>query len=356
MKKILVTGTAGFIGFHLAKRLLDEGWSVTGIDNINDYYDRGIKYARLALTGIDGRSVGFGKAVRSSLYPDYSFIRMNLEDKKAMTKLFDQEGFEYVCHLAAQAGVRYSLENPHAYIDSNMTGFLNILEGCRRNGAKHLVYASSSSVYGLNSRLPLSTHHGVDHPVSLYAATKRANELMAHTYSHLYGIATTGLRFFTVYGPWGRPDMAIFLFTKAILEGKPVEIFNHGDMLRDFTYVDDIVEGVLKVLPHKAKPSSGTDTEHPDPATSTAPFRLYNIGNSEPVKLLDFVDAIEKQLGKKALRKLLPMQPGDVQRTFSDITDLRDDFGYEPKTGVEQGIARFIDWYLDYYGIKTGNK
>ena len=354
MAKILVTGTAGFIGFHLTKRLLHEGWSVTGIDNINNYYDPGIKYDRLAASGIDSSAADFEKVVVSSEHPEYRFSRMNLEDKERVMELFESEGYEYVCHLAAQAGVRYSLENPHAYIDSNMTGFLNILEGCRQNGVKHLVYASSSSVYGLNSRLPLSTHHGVDHPVSLYAATKRANELMAHTYSHLFGIATTGLRFFTVYGPWGRPDMALFLFTKAILEDKPVEIFNHGDMLRDFTYVDDIVEGIVRVLPYPAQPSMTPDTDNPDPATSSAPFRLYNIGNSGPVKLLEFVEAIERQLGKRAVRKLLPMQPGDVQRTFSDITDISSEFGYEPKTGVEQGIAAFVEWYLDYY--KAGKR
>lgn len=352
MAKILITGTAGFIGFHLAKRLLDEGWDVTGLDNINDYYDPAVKYDRLKITGVDGHLAGYNTIVQSSLYPNYRFIRLNLSDKEAVASLFSDGQFDIVCHLAAQAGVRYSIDNPDAYIESNISGFMNILEQCRRNRTKHLVYASSSSVYGLNSTLPLSTHRGVDHPVSLYAATKRANELMAHTYSHLYNVPATGLRFFTVYGPWGRPDMALFLFTKAIIDGRPIEIFNFGDMLRDFTYIDDIVEGITLVLTKSATPSPNWDPENPDPAISGAPFRIYNIGNSHPVKLLDFVEAIEQHLGKKAERKLLPMQQGDVQKTFSDISDLQKEYGYQPKTDVKDGIAAFVDWYLDYYNVR----
>lgn len=356
MMKILVTGTAGFIGFHVTERLLAGGWEVTGIDNINDYYDPAIKLGRLKVSGIEAANLGFCEPVRSALHPAYRFIRMNLEDVSSMLQLFRDEEFDVVCHLAAQAGVRYSLQNPWAYIDSNITGFMNILEGCRREGVRHLVYASSSSVYGLDERMPLSEHQGVDHPISLYAATKRGNELMAHTYSHLYGIPTTGLRFFTVYGPWGRPDMALFIFTRAILEGKPIDLYNHGLMLRDFTYIDDIAEGVIRVLERTPVPDPGWNGQHPDPATSSAPFRLFNIGNSRPVELPDFVEAIEQKLGKKALRNPMPMQPGDVPRTFSDVSDLEKEFGYRPSTPVQEGISAFIDWYLDYHQIKPDTK
>jgi UDP-glucuronate 4-epimerase len=352
MAKILVTGAAGFIGFHLTRRLLEEGWDVVGLDCINDYYDPSIKYDRLRLTGIEAEGKPFGEWIISSVYPKYKFIRMHLEEREAIQDLFRSEGVEMVCHLAAQAGVRYSIENPYAYIDSNLTGFLNILEGCRHNGVRHLVYASSSSVYGLNSNLPLSEHRGADHPVSMYAATKRSNELMAHTYSYLFGIPTTGLRFFTVYGPWGRPDMALFIFTRNILEGKPVQIFNHGDMLRDFTFIDDIVEGVFRVLDKGEQATANWKGSSPDPASSTAPYRIYNIGNANPVKLLAFVDAIETKIGIKATREYLPMQPGDVPMTFSDVTSLQEDFGYRPGTPVDKGIEAFIDWYMDYYQVR----
>ena len=297
-QKILVTGTAGFIGFHLAKKLLERGDEVTGIDNINDYYDVTLKYARLAETGISRESETWYKPVKSTKYPNYTFIRMNLEDNEQLSELFTSEKFDKVCNLAAQAGVRYSLENPHAYINSNIVGFLNILEGCRHNNIKHLVYASSSSVYGNNTKIPLSTLDSVDHPISLYAATKKSNELMAHTYSHLFGFPTTGLRFFTVYGPWGRPDMALFLFTKAIMEDKPIKVFNFGKMVRDFTYIDDIVEGVIRVLDTPSRKREDTDN---DPSQSqTAPFKVYNIGNSSPVGLMDYIKVIEQKLGKEA--------------------------------------------------------
>lgn len=346
-QKILVTGTAGFIGFHLAKKLLERGDEVVGIDNINDYYDVRLKYARLAETGISREAENWHKPVKSTKYPNYTFIRMNLEDTKELYALFASEKFDKVCNLAAQAGVRYSLENPHTYINSNITGFLNILEGCRHNHVKHLVYASSSSVYGNNTKIPLSTFDSVDHPISLYAAFKKSNELMAHTYSHLFGFPTTGLRFFTVYGPWGRPDMALFLFTKAILEDKPIKVFNYGRMVRDFTYVDDIVEGVIRVIDN---PSRKRENVENDPSQSqTAPFKVYNIGNSSPVELMDFIRAIEKHLGKEAEKEYLPMQPGDVPRTEADVTDLVRDMGYKPSTTVEKGIERFIEWYRGYY-------
>lgn len=347
--KILVTGSAGFIGFHLTKKLLERGDNVVGIDNINNYYDVNLKYARLAETGIDKDAVSWNKRITSTKYPNYNFIRMNLEDKEAIQNLVLNEQFDNICHLAAQAGVRYSLENPYAYIDSNIVGFLNILEAARDSNIKHLVYASSSSVYGGNTKMPLSTADSVDHPISLYAATKKSNELMAHVYSHLFNIPTTGLRFFTVYGPWGRPDMALFLFTKSILENKPIQVFNYGNMTRDFTFIDDIIEGVVKVIDKPAKP---TMDANPDPSSSNiAPYKVYNIGNSSPVKLLDYIEAIENELGKKAIKEFLPMQPGDVPYTEADVSDLVRDFGYKPTTKVQDGIKEFIKWYKNFYNI-----
>lgn len=340
--KILITGTAGFIGFHLAKRLLERGDTVVGIDNINDYYDVNLKYARLAQTGITHEAEQWHTKVQSTSYPNYSFVRMNLEDREQLNQLFEQEKFDKVCNLAAQAGVRYSLENPHAYINSNIVGFINILEACRYHNIKHLAYASSSSVYGNNTKMPLSTSDNVDHPISLYAATKKSNELMAHTYSHLFGLPTTGLRFFTVYGPWGRPDMALFLFTKAILENKPIKVFNNGNMVRDFTYVDDIVEGVTRVI--DSPPTSPLRGEH-----RGAPYKVYNIGNSSPVQLMEYIGAIEKKLNKEAVKEYLPMQPGDVPKTEADVTDLVEELGYKPNTPVHTGIERFIEWYKEYF-------
>ena len=331
---ILVTGAAGFIGFHTSLKLLARGDTVTGLDNLNDYYEVSLKEARLAQ--LEAR-------------PNFSFARISLEDRPAMETLFANNRFDAVINLAAQAGVRYSLENPHAYVDSNIVGFTNILECCRHNGVSHLVYASSSSVYGMNSAMPFSVHDNVDHPISLYAASKKANELMAHTYSHLYGLPTTGLRFFTVYGPWGRPDMALFLFTKAILEGKPIQVFNEGNMLRDFTYIDDIVEGVVRVTDQTAAPNAGWDSAAPDPGTSSAPYRLYNIGNNNPVQLLDYIAAIEEALGMKAEKELLPMQPGDVAATYADIDALEAAVGYRPATTISTGVENFIRWYREYY-------
>lgn len=347
-QKILVTGTAGFIGFHIARKLLERGDTVVGIDNINDYYDVSLKYNRLAETGISRAAAKWHRPVASVLYPGYTFIRMNLEDRDQLVQLFEQEKFDRVCHLAAQAGVRYSLENPHAYISSNIIGFMNILEACRHHKVQHLVYASSSSVYGNNTKMPLSTADNVDHPISLYAATKKSNELMAHTYSHLFGLPTTGLRFFTVYGPWGRPDMALFLFTKAILNNNPIQVFNNGNMVRDFTYIDDIVEGVTRVLDHppsQSCPRRGNKRR-------ASPYAIYNIGNSSPVPLMDYISAIETHLGKTAEKIYLPMQSGDVPRTEADVTDLVENMGYKPDTPVEVGIIKFIEWYEQYYGIK----
>jgi UDP-glucuronate 4-epimerase len=348
--KILVTGTAGFIGFHLAQRLLERGDEVIGIDSINDYYDVGLKYGRLAEAGILREQIRYGEPAGSSAGLPYTFIQLKLEDRDGLMNLFRQQRFDSVCHLAAQAGVRYSLTNPHAYIDSNITGFINILEACRHNPVRHLTYASSSSVYGLNRSMPFSTHHNVDHPVSLYAASKKANELMAHTYSHLYGIPATGLRFFTVYGPWGRPDMALFLFTKAILEGKPIDVFNNGRMQRDFTYVDDIVEGVVRIIDRPPQANPAWDGMNPDPSSSTVPYKIYNIGNSSPVPLLDFIEALENELGKKAQKNMLPLQPGDVEATWADVDDLAADTGYQPATPIREGIRRFVAWYKTFYG------
>jgi UDP-glucuronate 4-epimerase len=334
MSKILVTGAAGFIGFHLCERLLRRGDKVVGLDNLNDYYDVRLKHDRLKQ--LEG-------------HPGFRFVEASLEDRSTMEKLFCDERFDKVVNLAAQAGVRYSLKNPHAYIDSNIIGFMNILEGCRHNNVQHLVYASSSSVYGANTRMPFSVHHNVDHPVSLYAATKKSNELMAHTYSSLYGIPTTGLRFFTVYGPWGRPDMALFLFTKAILEGKAIDVFNHGKMQRDFTYIDDIVEGVIRVADTIPAPSPSWRGDQPDPGTSYAPYRLYNIGNNNPVELMRFIEVLEECLGKKAGKNLLPIQAGDVPSTYADVDDLMRDVGFKPATSIEEGIGRFVEWYREYY-------
>jgi UDP-glucuronate 4-epimerase len=350
--RALITGTAGFIGFHLSNKLLQMGWQVIGIDSINDYYDVELKYGRLAAAGISRENVGFGKSAKSKLYPNYQFVQLGLEDRSGLTKLFDEnEAFDVVINLAAQAGVRYSITNPYVYIESNIVGFINLLECCRHNKAGHLVYASSSSVYGLNETIPFSETDTVDHPISLYAASKKSNELMAHTYSHLYGLPTTGLRFFTVYGPWGRPDMALFLFTKAILEGKPIDVFNHGNMERDFTYIDDIVDGIVRVAGSPASPNSGWNGASPDPASSPAPYRIFNIGNSKPIKLLDFIEAIETKTGKTAQKNMLPIQPGDVQKTFANVNSLTEMHGYKPATSVSMGVANFIDWYRDFYKV-----
>ncbi len=332
--KILVTGTAGFIGNTLALRLLARGDEVIGIDNLNDYYDVTLKQARLA---------------RVKDHKNFTDVRINIEDRAAMEATFKKHKPHKVINLAAQAGVRYSLQNPHAYIESNILGFTNILEGCRHNGVEHLVYASSSSVYGSNTHMPFSVHHNVDHPVSLYAATKKANELMAHTYAHLYRLPTTGLRFFTVYGPWGRPDMALFMFTKNILAGKPIDVFNHGQHKRDFTYIDDIVEGVIRTLDNVAKPNPAWSSDDPDSATSNAPYRLYNIGNNQPVELMKYIETLENCLGKKAQYNFLPLQPGDVPATYADIEALEKDVGYKPATTIESGIQRFVDWYRGFY-------
>jgi UDP-glucuronate 4-epimerase len=348
--KVLVTGSAGFIGYHTTMRLLEQGYEVVGIDNINDYYDVRLKFGRLEECGIDTDHAALWNCeIKSQRYPNYRFIRMDLADRQGITDLFTRYKFQRVIHLAAQAGVRYSLVNPHAYIDSNITGTLNILEGCRHNEVEHLVYASSSSVYGLNTSMPFSTDDNVDHPVSLYAATKKSDELMAHCYSKLYNIPTTGLRFFTVYGPWGRPDMAYFSFTKAILEEKTIDVFNHGEMSRDFTYIDDIVEGVLRVLDKPAQPDPNWSGANPSPASSPAPYRIYNIGYSSPVRLMDFIEAIEETLGKKAKKNFLPMQKGDVTATWADTTDLEKNFGYKPNTSVKEGIKSFVQWYRQFY-------
>ncbi len=331
---ILVTGAAGFIGFHLSLALLRRGNTVVGLDNINDYYDPGLKYDRLAILG---RESGF------------SFIKADLCDKNAIEKVFSDNSFDRVVNLAAQAGVRYSLTNPDVYINSNIAGFLNILEACRNHKIKHLVFASSSSVYGLNTHMPFSVHDNVDHPVSLYAATKKSNELMAHSYSHLFGLPITGLRFFTVYGPWGRPDMALFLFTRAILEGKPIKVFNNGLMKRDFTYIDDIVEGIVRVMEKIPQASSDWNSLKPDPGTSSAPYRIYNIGNNQPIELLKFIETIEEKLGKKAIKEFLPLQAGDVLATYADVDDLMKETGFSPSTKLETGIDKFINWYLEYF-------
>ncbi|MEI7671374.1 MAG: NAD-dependent epimerase [Deltaproteobacteria bacterium] len=341
MRKILVTGAAGFIGFHLSRRLLAEGNEVVGLDNLNAYYDVTLKQSRLKILE------GVGKDLES---PSFSFVRADLADRKAMEALFAENRFDTVVNLAAQAGVRYSLENPQAYVESNLVGFMNILEGCRHHGVKHLVFASSSSVYGANTRMPFSVHDNVDHPLSLYAATKKANELMAHSYASLYKLPCTGLRFFTVYGPWGRPDMALFLFTRAILEGRPIDVFNGGRMERDFTYIDDIVEGLTRVLLKIPVPNPAWRGDAPDPSSSFAPYRLYNIGNNRPVALMEFIETLEEQLGRKAIRNFLPMQAGDVPATSADVDDLMAAVGFRPATPIAEGIRRFVAWYQEYYG------
>ena len=337
--KVLVTGAAGFIGSALAHALLDRGDEVTGIDNLNDYYDVRLKQARLERLGTRAR---------------FQFQKLDVVDRKPMSELFVSGKFDAVVHLAAQAGVRYSIENPSAYIDSNIVGFINVLEGCRHSRVGHLVFASSSSVYGANTRLPFSEHDNVDHPVSLYAATKKANELMAHSYAHLYRLPCTGLRFFTVYGPWGRPDMALFRFTEGILANRPIPVFNRGEMVRDFTYVDDIVEGIVRVIGLPAAPAPGWSGDRPDPATSYAPWRVFNIGNSQPVKLMRYIEVLEQRLGRKAIVDLLPMQPGDVQATIADVSDLEQATGFRPHTPVEAGVAKFVDWYKVYYQTGGG--
>ncbi|MDP9940118.1 NAD-dependent epimerase [Ectopseudomonas alcaliphila] len=334
--KVLVTGAAGFIGFHVCRRLLERGDEVVGIDNLNSYYEVTLKQARLE---------------KLVVYPHFRFIRLDIAERDGIADLFSREHFDRVVHLAAQAGVRYSLENPHAYADSNLVGFLNVLEGCRQTSVQHLVYASSSSVYGSNETMPFSVHDNVDHPVSLYAATKKANELMAHSYSHLYQLPVTGLRFFTVYGPWGRPDMSPFLFVRAILEGAPLKVFNHGRHRRDFTYIDDIVEGVVRVLDRPAAPNPGWSGLQPDPATARAPYRIYNIGNSEPVELLVYIELIEKALGKTTEKILLPLQAGDVEHTYADVSDLERDVEYRPQVSINEGIERFVSWYREFYRV-----
>jgi UDP-glucuronate 4-epimerase len=334
--KVLITGSAGFIGSALALRLLERGDEVIGIDNLNDYYDVSLKQARLQ---------------RTADYEGYTDVRIDLEDREGVAAVFREQQPQRVVNLAAQAGVRYSLENPHAYVDTNLVGFTNILEGCRHNSVEHLVYASSSSVYGANTSMPFSVHDNVDHPVSLYAASKKANELMAHTYSHLFALPTTGLRFFTVYGPWGRPDMALFLFTRHILAGEPIDVFNYGNHRRDFTYIDDIVEGVVRVIDNAATPNPDWNGDAPDSATSRAPYRLYNIGNNQPVELMHYIEVLENCLGRKAEKNLLPLQPGDVPDTYADVSDLVRDVGYKPDMSVEQGIANFVAWYREYYQL-----
>jgi len=337
MSRILVTGAAGFIGYHLSQRLLDRGDTVVGLDNLNDYYSVQLKEDRLA---------------KLTPHEAFSLHRLDLSDADGVQRLFNDEPFDAVVNLAAQAGVRYSIENPRAYIDSNIVGFTNILEGCRHSeSVKHLVYASSSSVYGANTLMPFSVHHNVDHPVSLYAASKKSNELMAHCYSHLYGLPTTGLRFFTVYGPWGRPDMALFLFTKAILEGRPIDVFNHGKMRRDFTYVDDIVEGVIRVTDRIPQPDAEWSGDEPDPGTSKAPYKIYNIGNNQPVELMHLIETLELALGKSAQKNLMDIQPGDVPATYADVDDLIRDVGFKPATPIEEGVARFVEWYREYHGV-----
>ena len=335
--KLLVTGAAGFIGFHTSKLLLERGDEVVGLDNLNEYYDVTLKHARLAVL---------------ARFPRFKFVKLDLTDRQGMAALFAGEKFERVIHLGAQAGVRYSIENPFAYIDSNVQGTMTVLEGCRHNKVQHLVFASTSSVYGANTKMPFSVHQNVDHPLTLYAATKKANELMAHTYANLYGLPVTGLRFFTVYGPFGRPDMALFLFTKAILAGKPIDVFNYGHHKRDFTYVSDIVQGVVHAMDHVAQPNAGWNSDRPDPGTSKAPYRLYNIGNQQPVELLRYIEVLEDCLGRKAQKNLLPLQLGDVPDTWANVDDLVADVGYQPSTPVEVGVRNFVDWYLDYYKVK----
>ncbi|MDA3969108.1 NAD-dependent epimerase [Helicobacter ibis] len=349
--KILVTGTAGFIGSFLALKLIQRGDEVIGLDCINDYYDVNIKYGRLKRAGINTYNIEYNKIIQSDKYENYRFIKLNLEDRENLESLFKAEKFDKVCNLAAQAGVRYSLVNPYAYIDSNIVGFINILECSRHNDIKHLAYASSSSVYGLNESMPFSTSDNVDHPISLYAASKKGNELMAHTYSYLFNLPTTGLRFFTVYGPWGRPDMALFLFTKAILEERAIDVFNYGEMLRDFTYIDDIVEGITRVIDNIPTPNPNWSGKNPDPHSSKAPYKIYNIGNNNPVRLMDFISAIEEEIGKVATKNMLPLQAGDVPSTYANVDDLIEELDYKPNTPIKVGIKNFVSWYREFYNI-----
>lgn len=348
---ILVTGSAGFIGSAVCHRLLAKGHKVTGLDNINNYYDPQLKIDRLARLGINNENIAWYKICNSKSYSDFSFIRMNLEDTQAMQMLFANGGFDIVINLGAQAGVRYSITNPHAYIESNIDGFLNVLEGCRNNGVRHLVYASSSSVYGLNGKVPFSEHDGIAHPVSLYAASKKSNELMAHAYSKLYDLPTTGLRFFTVYGPWGRPDMSPFLFIDAILHNRPIEVFNNGDMLRDFTYIDDIVEGVIRIAEIIPEGNKNWNEQSPDPATSPAPYRIYNIGNQTPTRLMDYIQCIESAIGREAMKEFLPMQKGDVYQTYADSSALEEATGFRPHTPLQKGIDETVKWFKEYYNL-----
>lgn len=351
--KILVTGAAGFIGYHLVKRLVnDRKNDIIGLDNINDYYDLRVKYGRLDDCGISIQNIIQNVLTQSNKFENYKFIKLDLIDQKNIYRLFEDEQFDIVVNLAAQAGVRYSITNPDAYLQSNIIGFYNILEACRYNKIKHLVYASSSSVYGWNEKLPFSTSDNVDHPISLYAASKKSNELLAHSYSALYNIPSTGLRFFTVYGPWGRPDMALFLFAKNIIENKPIDVYNNGNMMRDFTYVDDIVEGIKRVIDNPPQGNKSWDGENPEPDSSKAPYKIYNIGNDDPVRLLDFIEAIEKKLNKKAIKNMMPLQIGDVPASHADVSDLVADIGYTPNTSIKDGVAKFIDWYIDFYDKK----
>ncbi|MBD5310597.1 MAG: NAD-dependent epimerase [Bacteroides sp.] len=349
--KILVTGAAGFIGSAVCRRLSEQGAEIVGLDNINDYYDPELKYGRLSELGIRKEEIGWYKFTQSGRYEGLRFIRMNLEDREAMQMLFANGEFDVVINLGAQAGVRYSITNPQVYIESNIDGFINVLEGCRNNGVRHLVYASSSSVYGLNGQVPFSEHHGIAHPVSLYAATKKSNELMAHAYSQLYGLPTTGLRFFTVYGPWGRPDMSPFLFMDAILHDRSIKVFNNGDMLRDFTYIDDIVEGIVRITGVIPEGERNWDAAEPDPASSSAPYRIYNIGNQRPTRLMDYISCIEKATGRETRKEFLPMQPGDVYQTYADSSALAEATGFRPDTDLQEGINRTVAWFKEYYNL-----
>ncbi len=349
--KLLITGTAGFIGFHVANKMVAEGHTVVGIDSINNYYDVTLKSNRLTAAGFENSAIAYNSKVMSNKYSNYAFVQLQIEDAASLQMLFTIEKFDAVIHLAAQAGVRYSLTHPTAYVNSNIVGFANLLECCRHHQIQHLVYASSSSVYGLNEEAPFATNHSTNHPASLYAATKKSNELMAHVYSHLFNLPTTGLRFFTVYGPWGRPDMAPFLFTDAILNDKPIKVFNNGNMMRDFTYVDDVVEAIHRVLLVTAKPNANWNPQQPDASSSSAPYKLYNIGNHQPVALGDFISCIENATGKKAVKELLPIQPGDVQATFADVSGLEQDFNFKPFTPLEKGIEQFVNWYKNYYKL-----
>lgn len=354
MKKILITGTAGFIGFHLAERLAQQfpDYEITGLDNINDYYDVTLKLNRLKHSGISNDAISYNNYARSTKYPNYKFLKLNLEDKENILSLFSKEKFQIIIHLAAQAGVRYSLKNPYTYIDSNITGFLNILEGCRHNLPEHLIFASSSSVYGANQKMPFSVHDHTDHPLSLYGATKKSNELMAHAYSNLFDIPCTGLRFFTVYGPWGRPDMAMFLFAMAIMEGKPIELYNYGKMKRDFTYIDDIVEAMVRLINKPPEKNNSWDAINPDPSSSFCPYRIFNIGNNSPVEVSYVVELLEKYLGKKSEKVLVPIQPGDVPATMADVDDLWHYVNFRPATSIEAGIEKFINWFKNYFKIQ----